>query len=351
MKHRERVERCLTREKADRIPLNYHFFNSAFDRRIKEYFNLSEDDDEGLRKALDIDFRRVNPPYTGQSPHQDLTDRKVTKDFGIRLKYIENQSGGFWEPCDFPLAGATIEEVQKWFMASPDDYDYSAVSDLCETYSGYYLAAGTRGVGDCINNTGFLCGMENVLIGLATEDPVILTVMDRRRKIELEIMERTLDAGKGRIQMLMLGEDLGGQNGPLISKAMYENLIKPRHKEFVDMAKSFNVTVMMHSDGAISDFYDDFIEIGIDVHDAVQIETKGMQPERIKKLWGDKICFHGAVPVTGPLCFGNIDQIQEQTKEIIEVLGSNGGYILSPSHDVQDNTPVENFLAMYETAL
>jgi hypothetical protein len=326
---------CLAREETDRVPFNYHFFNSVFDKKI--------------RKALDIDFRRVNPPYIGKSQHRDLPDRKVTKDFGIRLKYIENQSGSFWEPCDFPLANATLQEAENWFMAPPDDYDYDAIPKFCAQYEDYYLIAGTRGIGDCINNTGFLCGMENVLIGLATEDPVVFTVMDRRRKIELEIMQRTFEAAKGRINMLLLGEDLGGQNSPLISKKMYEKHIKPRHKEFVELAKSFNAKVMMHSDGAISHFYDDFIEIGIDVHDAVQIETNGMDPERIQKYWGDKICFHGAVPVTGPLCFGTVEEIKKQTKKIINTLGQNGGYILSPSHDVQDNTPVENLLTMYET--
>lgn len=350
MKSKQRVMACLNGDKYDRVPFNYHFLNGEFDKKIKKHFGLELHDDEGLRLALNIDFRRINPVFKGDSPHKDFEGRKVAPDFGIRFKWVQNESGGYWEPCDPPLANCSLEQAQQWWMPSPDDYDYDMIDGLCKEYKEYCIIIGTRGVGDCINNTGFLCGMENVLIGMATDDPAIFEVMDRRRNLELEMMRRTLEAGKGRIDMLLLGEDLGSQRGPLISHQMYETVIKPRHKEFTDLAKEYNVKVMMHSDGAVSDFYEDFIDVGIHVHDAVQIECEGMDPKRVKDGWGDRIAFHGAIPVTGNLCFGSVDDIRKEVQEILEIMSKGGGYILSPSHDVQDNTPVENFLAMYETA-
>lgn len=345
---KERVKAAFAHQEPDRVPFNYHFFNGAIDRRMKDHFGLASDDDEGLRKALDVDFRRVKAPYVRRPLHAAVPDREVSPEWGIRSRLVEHETGSYWEPCDFPLRDASVDEVERWPMPSPDDYDYSQIPVQCESFKAYYLVAGTRGVGDCINNAGFLCSMERVLIGLALEEPAVMRLIDRRRHVELEVMRRTLEAGHGRIDMLLLGEDLGTQRGPMVGPEFYRRLIKPRHQEFTNLARAYNVPVMFHSDGAVSWAYDDFIQVGIHVHDAVQMECEGMDPARLKKGWGERLSFHGVIPTTGPLAHGSAQDITNQVRDILDIMKPGGGHVLSPSHNVQDNTPVENVLAMYE---
>jgi len=120
--------------------------------------------------------------------------------------------------------------------------------------------------------------------------------------------------------------------------------------KFVDLAKSFDISVMIHSDGAVSWVYDGFIEMGIDVHEAVQIECEGMAPARLKQGWGDKLAFHGRIPTGGAVGSGLVEAVVKQVRDILDVMMPGGGYVLAPSHDLQSHTTVENVLALFETA-
>ena len=350
MSSKERVKTSFAHQEPDRVPINYHFFNTEIDLRLKKHFGLAADDAEGLRQAIGIDFRRVEAPYVGPQLHEAPLDRHVSV-YGVHSRWIEHEAGGYWDICDFPLKDATLKEVEVWPLPSPDDYDYSQVPEQCKRNKQYYLLAGNRAIGDCINDAGFLRTMEQVLMDLISEEPALFCLMDRKLELELEVMRRTLEAGDGMIDMLVMGEDLGTQRGPLISLELCRKHIRPRHQKFVDLAKSFDIPVMIHSDGAVSWVYDDFIEMGIDVHDAVQIECEGMDPARLKQGWGDRLSFHGMIPTGGAVGFGSADDVIKQVREVLEIMMPGGGYVLAPSHDLQSSTPNENALALFEAAL
>jgi len=102
---------------------------------LKEHFNLEPNDSQGLHEVLGVDFRGISAPYRGPRLHEDIPERGVKVDnWGIHRRWIEHDTGGYWDFCDFPLRNAGEEAVANWPMPSPDDHDYSRLREACERY-------------------------------------------------------------------------------------------------------------------------------------------------------------------------------------------------------------------------
>jgi len=348
MSSKERALRAFHREEPDRVPVNY-LSNPGIDRRLKERFGLGPQDAEGLRRALGVDFRGVAAPYVGPKLHEDVGDRKVDN-WGVHRRYVQHASGAYWDYCDFPLRDADLDTVAAWPMPSPDDHDYSGIAAVCERNAEYAVYAGGAGLACVINTAGFLRGMEQVLVDLITDDPAGLLLIDRFMDIRFEVTRRTLEAAKGHIDFMWIGEDLGSQNAPIISMDIFRKHIRPRHQRFIDLAKSYDLPVMIHTCGSSSWAYDDYIEMGVNVVDTLQPEAKDMSPAYLKQRFGDRLAFHGCISTAGPVAYGTVDDVVRNVRETLEIMMPGGGYCLAPTHALQDNSPTENVLAMYEAA-
>ena len=348
MTSKERVRRTLARHEADRVPVDYSS-NPGIDGRLKQHFGLQPKDDEGLLRALGVDFRNVGAPYRGPKLHADIPDRQVDH-WGIRRQWIEHESGGYWDYCDWPLANATLDEIERWPMPSPADYDYAAIAAQCAQHRDYCVVAGNAGIGDIINATGMLRTMEQVLVDLATDDEAGLRLIDRRLAIQREMLRRTLVAGQGGIDLLVIGEDLGTQRGPVISRDLFRKHIRPRHQPFVDLGREFGIPVMIHCCGSSSWAFDDFIAMGISVVDTLQPEAQDMAPAYLKQRYGDRLAFHGMISTAGPVAYGTVADVVRNCRETLAIMMPGGGYCFAPTHALQDNSPTENVLAMYDTA-
>jgi hypothetical protein len=348
MRSKERVLTAFALQEPDRLPVNYAS-NPGIDRRLKQHYGLDEGDDDGLLRVLGVDFRSVRAPYHGPRLHDEIPGIRVDPMWGIRTRYIEHQSGGYWDYCDFPLRDADAGEVADWPMPSPDDYDYSGVLAACERY-GRYAINGAAGYGDLINGNGFLRGMEQTLVDFITANPAGLLLADRRMEIQVEVTRRILEAAQGRVDFLWLGEDLGTQKSPLISLDLFRKHIRPRYQAFCDLARAYGLPIMMHTCGSSSWAYDDFIEMGIQVVDTLQPEAKDMSPAYLKERFGGRLAFHGCISTAGPVAYGTVDEVIDYCRRTIEIMMPDGGYCFAPTHQLQDNSPTENVVAMYETA-
>lgn len=349
MTSKERVLTAFARQEPDRVPVDYDS-NPGIDGRLKAHFGLAANDDEGLRLALGVDFRDADAGYRGARLHAEIAGRSVDAQWGIHRRWIEHETGGYWDFCDFPLATADLATVESWPMPSPDDYDYSGVAAQCERFKEYAVSTGGPGLGDIINSAGMIRGMEQVLIDLITDDPAGLRLLDRRLDIKVEVTRRTLEAAKGGIDFLWLGEDLGTQIAPMISLDLFRKHIRPRHQRLVDLAKSFGIPVMIHTCGSSSWAYDDFAEMGVSVVDTLQPEAKDMAPAYLKKRFGDRLAFHGCISTAGPVAYGTVDDVVKNVRDTLAVMMPGGGYCLAPTHALQDNSPTENVVAMYAAA-
>ncbi len=349
MTPKERVLKAFHHEIPDRVPVNY-MANPGIDARLKQYFGLGREDAEGLQEALGVDFRGVGAPYTGARLHAELPGRRVNAEWGIRTRWIEHESGGYWDYCDFPLMEADEEQISQWPMPSPDDYDYGRIPEYCRKNGKFAIGLGDAGIADIINTSGMIRGMEQTLVDLATDDPAGLMLIDRRLDIQLEVMARSLEAAKGAVDFMHIGEDLGTQLTPMISLELFRKHIRPRHQKFIDLAKAYGIPVMIHSCGSSSWAFEDFIAMGINVVDTLQPEAKNMQPEYLKRNYGSRLAFHGCISTAGPVAYGSVQEVVDNCREILEIMMPGGGYCFSPTHALQDNSPTENVVAMYRTA-
>ena len=349
MNSKERVKLAVNHQIPDRVPINY-LSNPGIDARLKKHFGLAVDDHDGLCEALNVDFRQIFPAYTGPKLHEDVSDRHISE-WGIHCRWIENESGGYWDFCDFPLKDATIEEIEKFPLPNPDDFDYQSIADFSEKYKDYCVILGSAGIPDIINGTSMLRSMEQVLVDLMLDEPACIRLIERRVEILREIIRRSLEIANGKIDMLWMGDDLGTQHRPLISIELFRKHIRPNHQKFIDLAKNYNIPVMVHSCGSSSWAFDDFIEMGVSAMDTLQPEAKDMQPEYLKKTFGDKLAFHGCISTAGPVAYGTVEEVEKSVKETLEIMMPGGGYMLAPTHQLQDNSPTENVLKMYEAAV
>ena len=340
---------AFARQVPDRVPINY-LANRGIDARLKKHFGLAPNDGEGLCVALGVDLRCINIPYRGPKLHPDIPERKVrVDDWGNHKRWVEHSSGGYWDYCDFPLADADEETVANWPFPSPDDYDYSGVAEACRNQREYATYMGAVQF-DVINSNGFLRGMEQTLVDLITDDPAGMLLAGRRIDINIEIARRVLEAAKGGIDFLWMGEDLGTQIAPIVSLDLYRKAIRPFHQRVVDLAKSFGLPVMVHTCGSSSWAYEDFIEMGVDAVDTLQPEAANMSPAYLKKTFGGRLAFHGCISTAGPVASGTVEDTVRNCRETLDIMMPGGGYCFAPTHSLQDNSPTENVLAMYETA-
>ena len=237
MPSKERVLTTFARQEADRVPIGYEA-NPGIDARLKAHFGLRPDDDEGLRVALGVDIRGVGPRYTGPRLHADRPGRAVEPLWGWVTRFVEHESGGYWDYCDFPLADADEATIAAWPFPNPDDFDYAFVAEDAARHAEYGVFVGGAGLGCIINTAGFWRGMEQVFVDLALDEPAGLLLIDRFMAVQLEITRRSLEAAKGAVDFMWIGEDLGSQLGPLISRTTFARHILPRHKPFFDLARA-----------------------------------------------------------------------------------------------------------------
>ncbi len=347
---RKRVLAALDREVPDRVPMDYSAI-PGLHSRVCRALGMPDEDMNALKRRLNVDFQVLDIPYKGPRLFPERENRQVDPAWGIITRWVENQSGGYWDYCDFPLAGAEGEDFAAWPMPSPDDFDYAATLAQLDTLGDYAVVLGGTKFVDIINSAGKIRGTEQTLVDLAMEDEGLLTYVDRRLAVQLEMFERVLDRAKGRVDVLFYGDDLGTQRGQLIGIDMYRSILKPRHKKFADLGHRYGARNMMHSCGSSSFAFDDFIEIGIDVVDTLPPEAADMSPSHLKKAYGDRLAFHGCISTAGPLAYGTREELIRTVRETLAVMMPGGGYCLAPTHTIEENTPVENVLALYEAGL
>lgn len=348
MTSKERVLTTLAHQEADRVPINYKA-NPGIDARLKAHYGLKPDDGEGLRQILGVDFAGTQAPYVGPKLHDDVPDREVDI-WGVRTRYIQHETGGYWDFCDFPLREAGEEQVAAWPMPSPDGFDCDAVYEQACARERYCVHVGASGLGCVINRLGKLRGMEQILVDLLTDDPAGLLLIERKQEVELEVTKRSIEAGRGKIDLMWMGEDLSTQRGPMIGLDLYRKHVRPWHGKFVELAKAYDLPVMFHSCGACSWVFEDFIEMGIDAVDTLQPEATDMSPEYLTERFGGRLAFHGCISTAGPVAFGSVQEVVEDCRRTLEIMMPGGGYCFAPSHQLQDNSPTENVVAMYEAA-
>jgi uroporphyrinogen decarboxylase len=145
-----------------------------------------------------------------------------------------------------------------------------------------------------------------------------------------------------------VAEDMGAQEDLMISPAKIREFLLPGMRRMIDLVHGAGAYAFHHNDGAVRRIIPDMIEAGIDALNPVQWRCPGMEREGLKRDFGARVVFHGAVDNQQTLPFGTPDDVRREVADNLRILGAGGGYILAPCHNIQAVSPVENVVAMYE---
>jgi uroporphyrinogen decarboxylase len=168
--------------------------------------------------------------------------------------------------------------------------------------------------------------------------------------LKLAYWERVLDEIGPDIDIAAEADDLGAQHAPLFSPGAYRDIVKPLHREIIDLIKSRSkAKFFLHSCGAIRELIPDLIDIGVDALNPVQVSAEGMESAELKAEFGDDITFWGGtVDPQRTLARGTPRQVHDETVRRINELKPGGGFVIASVHNMQAQVPVENILAFWD---
>ncbi len=346
MTPKERVLAAVAHEKPDRVPIQT-YLTPEIEKKLMGHFGF--DTVEELLRKLGVDLRVVTPAYEAARPLPEGCD--LVDEWGVGYEMFDHGHGGAYPEARYlPFAEmTTMDQVEGYDWPDPGNYDYDSIPGQCAVFSEFAVCAGNAGIPDIVNGVSRGRGMERVLMDIMLEDPVGAAIIDKRCDHYFEVMRRTLEAGKGRIDILCLGEDTGNQAGPMVPPEVFDRFFRPRIQRFIDLAHEFGCKAMMHSCGNTRKLQPRFIEMGLDILDAMQPEPPGMDPEELKSEFGDRLAFCGLISTQRTLPFGTVADCRAEARHRLSLF-RDGGYIFSPAHCIQADNPLENVLAIYEEA-
>ncbi|MBN1394794.1 MAG: hypothetical protein JW959_07210 [Pirellulales bacterium] len=338
MNSRERVLCAFDHREPDRVPAwcgaSVEFWDKA-----KRELGL---DDEALRQRFGDDFRRVFARYVGPEVKLIPGATSVTP-FGVQREGI-----GYGQPMSHPLAHATLDDIESFAWPDPDWMDASHIRGEAESYGGQYAILG----GDWSpfwHDLIDLLGMENMYLKMYDQPELIDALLGRMVDYYAEVSRRIFDAAGGAIDVFFIGNDLGSQRGPLLSEAMFRRFLVPHFQRLVRLGHDYGLRVMLHCCGGFAELIPALIELEMDGVHAIQPSCRGMDLRVLKKRFGDKILFNGAIDSHHVLIKGTPEFVRDQTREVLDIMKPGGGYAAGASHDcILEETPLENVLAMFD---
>jgi uroporphyrinogen decarboxylase len=365
LSHRERVQLAFDHQEPDRVPMdlmgNASMILDATYFKLRDYLGIKGDIapiregttanyyDPRILERFDIDFRRLFLPTTPGDKFTYLDDGTFVGPWGIRW----SKTGIYVNYVGAPLADATLDEVAAYEWPDPRDLWHTdglaeQAKHLYET-TDYALVARNPLTWGFLDRGSNLRGMEQFMIDLAMRPEIVHLIVQGTLEIYKQVYEMFLEAVGPYVTMIEYGDDLGAQNNLLISPASYREFIKPAQKELFDLIhdRAPGARIFMHSDGALRKIIPDLIEAGVDVLNPVQPSAKGMESEALKRDFGDRLVFHGAVDQKPQE--GTEEEIRAEVRRRIDALAPGGGYVLAPCNVIVE-PPVENIVAMFDEA-
>ena len=344
MTSRERVLTALNHEEPDRVPYIMGYTPEA---ATKILIHLSEKH-EALVMATDIPFVMehdllVADHGVGMSYYAESDTEEYTCEWGIGWKWVDIPGGRYTEIVGHPLDDEGC--LDSWSPPDPlSDSRYDAMRALHKTYGATHAIVG--GMGSILFEPAWhLRGFETFLADLVINKDFAHALLDK-------IFDYQMTSGKilARLgaDVLWLGDDFGTQNSLIMSPATWREFFRDRYARLFSAYKEIkpDIKIAFHSDGDIEPLLSEFIETGVDIFQAVQ--PKAIDPAHLKKRFGNNLAYWGTIDIQETMPFGTPDDVKNEIKMRMETVAPGGGFIISPSHAIQPDVPLENILAFYE---
>ena len=356
MKHRERVLMSLNHEEPDRCPMQISFTPEFAD---------------GLRKVVSISATGHHNPHGGGNTYElerTLGEDMLLTSVGWANSYYANDSynpgqdtyrdewGITWRNTRYStrfgdgfyteMVGRPLEDdaaISSYRAPDPERSElYQEPDWVLRTFKDEYWIVGVT-VTTIFETAWALRGYERMLMDFVSDPDRADAILDIPFQYHLRAAERLVRMG---VDMIWIGDDVGTQHAMLMSPETWRRFLKPRMAQFISTIKAINpsLRVAYHSDGCIYPIIPELIEVGVDILNPVQ--PKSMEPARLKKEYGKRLCFWGSIDEQQTLPFGGPDDVRREVVDRLETLGKGGGLIIGPTHHVQLDTPVANVMAL-----
>ena len=366
---RDRVLCALNHEEPDRVPI---FFGTsgvttmlapAYDR-LKAHLGIQSETrvfwralqyallDEEVMVRFHSDGRPLIPGPAPAGLERELPDDALVDGWGITWQ--RRAGSAYYEITHSPLQDASVDDIAHYpwpNLAHPSRFQGLRAKARGIHDAGYAVVA-LSGVSP-FEYCYMLRGVEQWFADLAADPEFAQALLRKVTDLQCAAAVGLLEEAGDEVDVLITGDDLGSQSAPLISPRMYRKLIKPYHAELMSAIKRrTQAKIFYHSDGDIYPLIGDLIDIGVDLLNPVQVSAGEMgDTARLKKMYGDRLSFCGAIDSQEVLPNGTPDDVRREVRRRIKDLAPGGGYILASVHCIQPDVPPENVIAMFDEAL
>jgi uroporphyrinogen decarboxylase len=370
MTSRERVILSINHQEPDRVPLILGGCTSttiavgAYNR-LRKFLGLSAEKtnfmsvpqqivfvSEDVLDALGIDIRVITEKPVRNASLYDAKTDSLTDEWGVVWTRPEN--GLYYDITKFPLAEADISDLEKYPW--PDPYNPERILGIAEEAEHLYKNTDFAIYGNVQGNNIFerawyMRGLENFLVDLLVNPEFAHALLRKVTDIHKLRTQRFLEACGKYIHIFRAGDDIASQDSLLMSRETYCEIIKPYQKEYFSLVKNYSdAKIIYHICGSVTPLLDDLLDTGIDILNPVQVSSKMIDTIELKKIYGDKLSFCGAIDTQRILPAGSPRDVEDEVKRRIKELAPGGGYLLAAVHNIQSDVPAENIAAMYEAA-
>jgi uroporphyrinogen decarboxylase len=377
MSSRQRVLKALNHEIPDRVPIDLGGFQTWIHRRayseLLDYLGIEDEivimdpvqqlaaPCEEVLERFGVDIRYVcahGPDSFDGSIEQNERDDKLWYDlkdeFGIVWSMPDDQQL-YMDISYHPLAEADISDLTDYpFPIGGDPTRFTGVREKAlelRRETPYAISTGICGV--VYEFCWYMRGLERWFLDMIENPAFCEALMDKTLTFWIDYFTGFMAEVGDLVDVVMIGDDVGGQSGPLFSPQFYRTIVKPRQKKLVQHIKSLtNAKIWYHTCGSVVEYIPDLLDNGIDILNPVQTSAKGMDPVQLKAIYGDKLTFWGgAIDTQHVLPFASPDQIREDVRRNLEIFKPNGGYVFNNVHNIQVGVPPENIVALFDAAL
>jgi uroporphyrinogen decarboxylase len=373
---RERVLAVLNHEIPDRVPIILGASNATgisvpTYRKIKQLLGIQSEEkylydwpelgaamlDEIILERLHSDVRGVHdrePDWVREKNRTRELGSPYFNSWGVGS--VEGDPGT-WFPAIHPLAEThSIEDIESYPW--PDMNDPTRVANVrveAQKLAGEnkYAILATPWLAFPLERAYAMQRMDRFMLNIGRYPDFIRALLTKIAELCKTLMGHFLREIGDNIDMIKIGDDLGMQNSLLMSPKMYREIVKPIHADYISFIKSrTKAKLFFHTDGDVFPLIPDFLDIGVDILNPIQTSAGKMSNlEELKKQFGKNIIFCGAIDTHRILPFGTPDEVREEVKRVIRILGQDGGYMLASVHTILPDVPAENVLAMVDAAV
>jgi uroporphyrinogen decarboxylase len=375
--HRERVLAAIARKQTDRPPIDFGgtrvtaIHGDAY-RRLTDYLGIGAPEqaaspskgaltlvrqsvmalpEESVLERFDVDTRYLGlGAYAGGRRRQVDAETQIDE-WGTTWKRSGESHFIYMDGPFFNVKSPGIKELEAYDWPDPDNPGtYEGLAERARTLRRDTDAAIILNLpSGPVSQGQFVRGFGDWLKDLHKNREFIGRLSEILADHWIRIAHNALDAVGDNVDLFLFSDDLGGQGGPLFNPDMYEKLIKPHHARMIAAVKErTGLKSVLHSCGSVHRMIPHLIDIGVDALNPVQVSARDMEPERLKKEFGEHLAFWGAIDSQEILPFATPDQVRAEVRRVIECMGA--GYVLASVHNIQSEVPPENIEAMFDEA-